>query len=88
MTNATLSPGLTLTPGQRRIAAAQAVRMRRSEERWADHLRNRGWTVVKPEVIEILRDGGADHPADHACAWCTGYRAALEDVLTPADVCE
>jgi hypothetical protein len=38
----------TLTAGQARIAKATAARMRASEEKLAEKLRERGWTVVPP----------------------------------------
>jgi len=37
-----------LTPGQARVAAAVAARRRKGEERWAEILRQRGWTVTPP----------------------------------------
>lgn len=39
-----------LTPGQRRVAKAVATRMRASEEKKAEVLRERGWIVLPPEV--------------------------------------
>jgi hypothetical protein len=41
-----------LTPGQRRIAAAQDKRLREADEKLAVKLRARGWTVIPPETIK------------------------------------
>jgi hypothetical protein len=40
------------TPGQRRIAKAQATRARAAEEKLAAKLRTRGWTVIAPEEMD------------------------------------
>jgi hypothetical protein len=45
-----MSPNTTeLTPGQRRIAKAQTKRLRAADEKLAEKLRGRGWTVIAPE---------------------------------------
>lgn len=76
MTNPTDHP--TVTP---RTAAATAAKMRKSEERWADHLRDRGWAVVEPAAAAAIHTSGTDHEPGGGCSWCDGYRAALADVL-------
>jgi len=38
------------TSGQRRTAAARASRRRAAEERWAQTLRERGWTCTPPKT--------------------------------------
>ncbi len=70
-----------LTPGQRRVAEATAAKMRKSEKRWADHLRGRGWAVVEPGVVEGLKRSGPEHGPDDACQWCAGYWQAISDAL-------
>lgn len=68
-----------------RTAAATAAKMRKSEERWAEHLRGRGWAVVEPAVAQGLHSSGTDHEPGQDCGWCDGYRAALRDVLGTAE---
>jgi len=81
------SPGGTpdgqhgLTPGQARMKAAHDARRRQSEEKWAQHLRDRGWAVIDPEIARALLEGGTDHVHGDGCWWCDGYRAALLDVM-------
>jgi len=60
-----------------RTAAATAAKMRKSEERWAQHLRDRGWAVIDPEhagALLLLVDWyaqGAEgmEPIPHAQVW-------------------
>jgi hypothetical protein len=40
-----------LTAGQRRIAKAQATRVRTADEKLAERLRAHGWSVVSPEDL-------------------------------------
>lgn len=72
-----------VTARRDRTANARAARSRAAEEGWADRLRGRGWTVVRPEIGASLRAHGPEH-SDDSCGWCAGYRAALGDVLEPA----
>lgn len=84
MTTTADTPGLT--PGQRRTVKARETRSRASEQRWAEHLRGRGWAVVQPELADQLKTAGVGHggPGHDECLWCAGYATALNDVLGDA----
>jgi hypothetical protein len=43
-----------LTPGQRRIAKAQAKRLRDADEKLAAKLRIRGWMCTPPEAVVAM----------------------------------
>lgn len=49
---------MTITPitqaPSARTAAATAAKMRKSEARWADHLRGRDWAVIDPDHVAAL----------------------------------
>ncbi len=49
-----MSNGDTLTPGQRRLAKANRKRLRASETKAAERLRNRGWICLTPEQVATL----------------------------------
>lgn len=78
-----LTPDITRgpAPAVKRTSAATEAKMRKSEERWADHLRGRGWSVVHPTVVSGLLEHAPEHGPGDDCRWCEGYRQALLDVL-------
>jgi hypothetical protein len=62
----TISPITRTSPnaGQRTAAATEA-KMRKSEERWAEHLRGRGWAVIDPDHVAALGRLVAEYAAAH-----------------------
>jgi hypothetical protein len=58
---------LELTPGQRRMAAAHAVRRRTAEAKWADVLRGRGWAIIDPDHTAALGRLVAEYAAANRC---------------------
>lgn len=71
---------MTITPitpaPSSRTAAATAAKMRKSEQRWADHLRGRDWAVIDPDHVAALERLVANY-----CEW-------VPVPMTPAEVWE
>jgi hypothetical protein len=63
-----------------RTAAATAAKMRKSEHRWAVHLRDRGWTVVPRRALEAMAEYLDKTPTERD-SWLAGFRAGLAAVV-------
>lgn len=85
MTN-NITPEVTPAPARpARTAAANAARMRKSEGRWADHLRGRGYAVVPRASLEAMLRQVADSRASTGDEWFRGFREGLLSVATVSD---
>jgi len=62
-----------------RTQRANEVRMRKSEQRWADHLRSRGYTVVPASGMACLTD------IPIASDWGTGFVQGVESVIAVSE---
>ena len=67
-----------VTPAPSRTAAATAARMRKSEGKWAAHLRGRGWIVLPPNVLERLGVNPDDIPSSRD--WARGFNDGVSAV--------
>lgn len=77
---------------RKRTQAATEARMRKSEQRWAQHLRGRGYAVVEVTRVEsVLSDldvdtdanGETRRPAD--AAWIRGFHEGMRSVVELSD---
>lgn len=85
MTN--LGEAEALDARRERTRKAREARSRASEQKWADHLRGRGWSVVDPAVVVKLKaslDVDGSHGSNADCKFCQGYAQAISDALGDA----
>lgn len=72
------TPEVTTTS---RTAAATAARMRKSESKWAAHLRSRGWVVLPAHVLAKLGVDPAAMAHPESKDWARGFNDGITAIV-------